>query len=494
MGKGRIGRLPAMNRRMALGAALALLAGLVADLAGPASEPAEAAVLHAGTSRYPTVAAALAAAREGDTVVVEPGVYRERIVIRRAVTLEGRPGAIIDGGGDGDVVTVKASGATVRGLTIRNSGRRLWRDESGIKVLGDGNTIEHNRLEGVLFGIHVWGGNGNVIRFNRIEGLRDLIEHDRGDGIRLYDSNGNVVEDNHVVTPRDGIYVEFASHNRIARNRVEGGRIGLHYMFSDDNVFEDNVFVGNGVASAIMYSKRLVVRRNVFARSYGYGAYGLFLKDADSALVEQNLVLANETGLSLDFAVHCTLRQNFVAANEVAVRVLASSQDNVFVDNTFVANGDEVYLSPGRHVQRWDDGQGRGNYWGRYRGYDLDGDGIGDVPHDASEVFGYLVEAYPELKVFFQSPAVQAIALAERAFPLFERPVALDRFPLMRPGPAPEALLARVGEAGHGAASPWGIALSAALAVSGGLVTWKGGRRSCRGRRPSGTETSRRRS
>lgn len=438
---------------------------------------ARAAVLRAGSPEYPTVSAALGAARDGDTVLVEPGVFSERIVIDKAVVLEGSPGAVIDGGRDGDVVTIRASGATVRGLTVRGSGRRLWRDESGIKVLGHSNVIESNTLQGVLFGIHVWGGNGNVIRANRIEGLAELIEHDRGDGIRLYNTNHNVVEHNSIVTPRDGIYVEFASHNRIAFNRIERGRIGLHYMFSDDNVFEENVFVGNGVASAIMYSKRLVVRRNVFAKSYGYGAYGLFLKDADSALVEDNLVLANETGLSLDFAVRCTLRGNYVAANEVAARILASSRDNVFVDNTFVANGDGVYLSPGRHDQRWDDGQGRGNYWSSYRGYDLNQDGIGDVPYDASEVFGHLVESYPELKVFFQSPAVAAIAMAEQAFPLLDRPRALDRYPLMKPGGEPHDLMEHVNEGGGGRPAPWGAGVSAALAVAGVLAAWKGGRR-----------------
>ncbi|MBE3597863.1 MAG: nitrous oxide reductase family maturation protein NosD [Limnochordaceae bacterium] len=465
-------------RRWATVACLALAA------LAPGFDRAGAAVLEVGSAAtYPTISAALNAASSGDVIRVHPGVYRENVVIDKRVVLEGLPGAVVDGGPEGDVITIKANGVTVRGMTVVGGGHRLWRDESGIKVLGNDNVIERNTLRRVLFGIHVWGGHANVIRHNRIEGLAQLIEHDRGDGIRLYNSNGNVVEHNHIITPRDGIYVEFASHNRIASNRIERGRIGLHYMFSDDNVFEENVFVGNGVASAIMYSKRLVVRRNVFAKSYGYGAYGLFLKDADGAMVEDNLVLANETGLSLDFAVRCTLRNNFVAANEIAARILASSQDNVFVDNTFAANGEGVYLSPGNHRQRWDDGVGRGNYWSQYRGYDLDGNGVGDVPFDASEVFGHLVESYPELKLFFQSPAVAAVALAERAFPLLDRPQALDRYPVMRPRPVPRDLLDRLGASEAQQPVAWSATVSVAACVAGFGILRAGGRRRRGGRR-----------
>ncbi len=431
---------------------------------------------------FPSVSQALQAARGGETILVEPGYYRERLTVDRPVRLVGRPGAVLDGGGEGDVVTIRADGVELSGFVIRGSGRRLWKDEAGIKVLAGGAVIAGNVLEDVLFGILVIGADGQVIRENRITGLVDLQEHDRGDGIRLYNSGRNLVEGNRIVKSRDGIYVEFSSGNRIAGNRVEGARIGLHYMYSDDNLFEENLFTDCGVASAIMYSRGVVVRRNVFARSRGYGAYGLFLKEARSAQVEANLVAANQTGLSLDFAIASTFRGNLVVANDVAVRVLASSADSRFYDNAFVSNGSGVYLSPGRHTLQWDDGVGRGNFWSDYRGYDLDADGVGDVPFDASELFGYLVESYPELKVLFQSPAVMAVAAAERAFPLFARPSAQDRFPLMRmpqdvqawvhePASLAAAELSRVSRASGGpgpqGAAAWPATVSAVAAAVG---------------------------
>lgn len=69
--------------------------------------PAVSAVLEVapvpGSAPYATVQAALDAAKPGDTVLLGPGIYRERVRFTRGgergapVTLEGRPGAIIDG-------------------------------------------------------------------------------------------------------------------------------------------------------------------------------------------------------------------------------------------------------------------------------------------------------------------------------------------------------------------------------------------------------------
>ena len=96
----------------------------------------------------------------GDTVVLVPGLYHGPIVIERPVTLEGEPpGAVVDGGGQGNVITVAAPDVVIRGLTIRNSGISLEKMNSGIFVgkAGDRALIENNDIDHNLWQSHFWG-------------------------------------------------------------------------------------------------------------------------------------------------------------------------------------------------------------------------------------------------------------------------------------------------------------------------------------------------
>ena len=78
-----------------------------------------------GTADYTHIQDAIAAAESGDTIFVYDGIYHENIVIdKNAVTLQGQSqgGTIIDGNGNGDVITVVASSVHISTFTIRNGG------------------------------------------------------------------------------------------------------------------------------------------------------------------------------------------------------------------------------------------------------------------------------------------------------------------------------------------------------------------------------------
>ena len=61
-----------------------------------------------------------------------PGIYPGPVSIDRPLTLEGAPGAILDGGGRGRVLSVAAPDVVVRGFTVRNSGLSLAETDAGI--------------------------------------------------------------------------------------------------------------------------------------------------------------------------------------------------------------------------------------------------------------------------------------------------------------------------------------------------------------------------
>jgi MYXO-CTERM domain-containing protein len=77
---------------------------------------------------------------------------------------------------------------------------------------------------------------------------------------------------------------------------------------------------------------------------------------------------------------------------------------------------------------------GRGNYWSDYRGYDADGDGVGDKAYRAEPAFAGRLSENDSLRAFQHTLAQQAIDTAADMFPVYEYDAVIeDAAPLMRP-------------------------------------------------------------
>ena len=74
-----------------------------------------------------------------------------------------------------------------------------------------------------------------------------------------------------------------------------------------------------------------------------------------------------------------------------------------------------------------------GNYWDSYRGYDLDRNGIGDVPHRPVRLFSVLVEHFQPALILMHSAFVELLDGAERVLPSLTPDALMDRAPAMRP-------------------------------------------------------------
>ena len=397
-------------------------------------------------AEYPTIGAALRAAGAHDTIAIRAGHYRERLALDRPITLLGRPGAVIDGGRHGTVITITSDDATVQGLTLRSSGRSLERDEAVVKVVRARRTrIIDNVIGDPLHGSYLLESHDAEITGNRITGAPDLVESSRGNGIHLYNSTGNRLTGNVVQGTRDGIYFSFAGGNTVTGNEVTRVRYGLHYMYSDDNTFERNRFSRNAAGAAIMFSKRIVFRENLFTEHVGYRAYGILLQTAEQVLAERNRIEGNLTGLFLDGAMGDTFRDNVIAGNGVGIDLLASAENNTFAGNVITDNRVAVRKVLGSSENRWS-ADGRGNFWGDHSVFDLDGDGIGDRPYRVGDAFATLAATRPALDLFSGTLAARALAWAEEAFPVFDMPRVEDQHPLARrpaPAPPPGALAIR---------------------------------------------------
>ncbi len=418
--------------------------------------------------------AAIDSAQPGAVIHVPAGTYHGTILISQPVELVAEPGVVIEGGGQGDVVRIEAADVTIRGLTIRGTGKSLDRENAGITVLAPRVLIEDNVFEDVLFGVYLKKAPGSIIRGNRIGG-KDLPVPRRGDGIRLWYSPGSVIEHNTVRNSRD--VVIWFSHNVTLRdNTVTDGRYGLHFMYCDDTVLIGNHLEGNSVGAFLMYSRRLVIEGNRFLRNRGPSGYGVGLKEIDGVQAQDNLFAGNRVGIYFDNSpasvdVTQLFTNNAVAYNDIGLAFMPSVKRNIFIDNNFLENVEQVaVLGSGQLKGNQFTVDGRGNFWSDYTGFDLTADGIGDTSYLARSLFENLMDREPKLRLFLFSPVQQAVELAAKAVPTFRPPTKItDTAPRMTAVSIPT----EVGDAAPGwptAITALGLLLSATALLMCGMT------------------------
>lgn len=393
-------------------------------------EPAPTGVIEVSPAGPVTsLARAVALSKSGQRIVVAPGVYYEPPVsVDKPLTIEGRAGAILDGGGSTQILTIAADQVVVRGLTFRNVGVSYMEDRAAIRVDGAHDcSIEDNTLLDTFFGIYVAESTGCVIRNNVIRGRADT-ESRSANGIHVWYSKSIAVESNVVSGHRDGIYFEFVE-DAVVRDNVsrDNSRYGLHFMFSDRCRYERNLFRSNGAGVAVMYAKHVEMVDNRFESNWGSAAYGLLVKDITDSTIERNVVAGNTIGMYAEGANRLTIRQNVFDNNGWAVKVMANCVENAFIDNDFLGNTFDVATN-GRSAHSYF----RSNYWDRYEGYDLDRDGFGDVPFQPVRLFTLMVEQNEPAIILQHSLFVRILDTLERLIPSLTPDGLVDDQPRMR--------------------------------------------------------------
>lgn len=367
------------------------------------------------------IEAMIASAAPEQTVVVPPGLYEGTVRITRPVVLDGSGLVTIDGLGATVVVEIAATPVTFRNFNVRGSGERIDIEPAGIRAETGPVFIEGNTVTDCLFGIDLKMSPGSVVRGNTVVG-KDLDPERRGDGIRLWWSEGCTVEDNRVTGVRDMVFW-YSEDLMVRGNTVTDSRYGLHFMYSHETELRDNNLRGNSVGVYLMYSNAIVVIENHIANNRGPSGYGIGLKDCDAITIQKNALLANRVGLYIDNSPSSVgslgeVEQNFIAFNEVGLVATPNTHDNEVFQNAFVENEEQVGVH-GRgtlHLNRFAR-EGSGNFWSDYAGYDRNGDGVGDIPYEPKSLFESLLAREPNLRFFVHSPAQQAVEFTARALP-----------------------------------------------------------------------------
>lgn len=415
---------------------------------------------------YATLDAALAAARDGDTLQVHGGVY-PAVVVDKSVSLIGQDRPVIDGGGQGTVVRLTAPNTVLQGFVVRGSGPEPDRDHAGVTVTGAGSVVASNTLEDVLFGVYVSEADDVIVRDNDITSKATFEEARKGDGIRVWYSNGVQLLDNTIHDARD-IVLWYSNNLVLSGNRVTHGRYGVHFMYCDGARVEHNDFESNSTGLYVMYSRDVALRFNTIRGQWGPSGYGVGFKESDDITLSDNIIVDNRGGLFFDgtpFSLEGFARvtNNIIAYNDVGVTLMPAVKGIEITGNTFWDNTQQMSLAgsgtPG--INTW-----HGNAWSDYTGYDLDGDGVGDTPYRAERAFEGVADHEPLLRAFYFSPAAQAIEFAGQALPVLKpQPRLEDSAPRLDPLPVPAFAQPRRSTDGTGLTAAAIVLLIGALSV-----------------------------
>lgn len=384
----------------------------------------------AGSRGYPSIASALAAAKDGDTVLVLSGTYHESpIEIKKRVVLMGKQMPVLDGDLKKEIMIITADGVVVEGFHFRNSGFSGYEDVAGLRLMQCRNAIiRNNHFTNTFFGVYGQHAVNCTIRQNTFYSTA-MSETVSGNGIHCWKSDSMIIKGNYIQGHRDGIYFEFVTNSLIEGNTSKGNaRYGLHFMFSNDDVYLNNEFAENGAGVAVMYSKRVTMLYNRFLRNTGASAYGILLKDISDSHAAGNLFQENTVGIFMEGSSRFMLSQNQFTANGWALRIQASCDEISLTRNNFQRNSFDVATNGSLVLNTFNY-----NYWDKYHGYDLNKDRIGDVPFRPTSLFSMITERNAAAMMLFRSAVVAIIDNAEKVIPGITPEALKDTKPAMKP-------------------------------------------------------------
>ena len=358
---------------------------------------------------------------------LEPGIHAGPVSITKPLTLDGGGKAEIRGNGKGTVVSIAGANVTLRGLRIAGSGESHDGIDAGVLIEGHNHLVENNHFTDVLFGIHLRQAAQTTVRNNQVTG-KPLELGLRGDAIRMWNGTGNRIENNRFHRARDLTFINSAD-NLVAGNRFIDGRYGMQIVFSPRMRIERNHLSDMGTGIVVLYSRDVELRENHIEHALTGGGAGIVFKESDTGIVTGNTVLHCAVGLKVDAPPEpigvLDVRDNRFAHNIIGLFFYGEAGGHRFEGNRFDNNLTTVAISGkgAGEANVW-----QGNRWDEYEGFDRDGDGVGDRPHDAWLYADRIWMDTPMATFFRNSPVLELLDFLERLAP-FSSPYRILRDP-----------------------------------------------------------------
>jgi len=365
-------------------------------------------------------------AQPNDTIVVAKGTYFENaIIIDKPLVLIGRNYPVIDGEFKNGIIEIRADSIVLDGFQLQKVGVSYTKDFAAILVFRSrGFQIRDCILKDVFFGILIEKSHYGKITNNKISS-QAVEQYNSGNGVHGWHCSNLEISNNELSRLRDGIYLEFVDESKIFNNNSHNNlRYGLHFMFSNHDDYYDNIFTENGAGVAVMFSKFINMRRNHFYKNWGAASYGLLLKEIYDAEIVNNVFEENTIGAFVEGSTRINYLNNDFTRNGWAVKIAGGCYANIFRANNFLNNSFDVSYNT-----KMNDNVFEGNFWSSYSGYDLDKDGVGDVPYRPVKLFSYVVNRTPETIILLRSLFIDILNFSERVSPVFTPDNLVDELP-----------------------------------------------------------------
>lgn len=375
-----------------------------------------------------SISEAIQKSNRHDTVLVQQGTYLEHgIIIDHPLTLLGMHKPVIDGEGLKGIIEVYADSVTISGFVLQNVGVSYTSDYAAIYLSRCKNfRITDNILQNVFFGMLIEKSHDGLIANNQISS-KAVEQYNSGNGIHAWHCSELMIRGNEVHNVRDGIYLEFVEDSEIVDNlSYDNLRYGLHFMFSNNDDYYNNEFINNGAGVAVMFSKYINMKKNLFYKNWGTASFGLLLKEIYDAEIEDNIFQENSIGVHVEGSNRINYVRNDFERNGWAVKIAGGCYSNIFRENNFLNNSFDISYN-----SKMNDNGFQNNYWSSYSGYDLDRDGVGDVPYRPVKLFSYVVNRTPETIILLRSLFIDILNFSERVSPVFTPDELVDSQPKM---------------------------------------------------------------
>lgn len=220
-----------------------------------------AAIIHV-PEEYKTIQQAIDAAAPDDEIIVNKGVYRENILIEKALALrsaagpsstlvqaadESRPSIKIDKAVNATVTGFSATGSLLAGVLMSGADNitladcRFTDNASGIVMQGTTNSTLRNNVSNsnAQYGLYMEKSHNNRVEQNTASLNRDK-------GFFISNSNGNAIVNNSVnLNTWDGIMLYASTGNTLTGNKTLRNTYGMVISESPGNELSDNTTIPN---------------------------------------------------------------------------------------------------------------------------------------------------------------------------------------------------------------------------------------------------------